>query len=83
MTAASRQDIISWLHEGKKKGATHVVIVCDTYSWSDYPVYVMPDGDARKIAEANNGPNMTKLMEVYKLADDWETQLNQRRVFNY
>ena len=56
-----------WLEKAKEKGATHVVVVCDTFDWSYYPVYVMPGEDARKIADANNGPNMTKLMEVYNM----------------
>jgi hypothetical protein len=79
----TRDDIIDWFHEGQAKGATHVLVVCNTSDWSDYPVFVMPGEDARKRAEENNGPNMTKLMEIYKLSDDWQTQLDQRRCFNY
>ena len=81
--ATTREDITGWLHRGQEKGASHVLVVCDTFDWSDYPVFVMPGQDVRKAAEENNGPNMTKLMEVYKLEDDWETQLNQHRSFNY
>jgi hypothetical protein len=79
----TREDITSWLHRGREKGATHVLVVCDTFDWSDYPVFVMPGEDARAIADKNNGPNMTKLMEVYKLDMDWHTQLSERRSFNY
>jgi hypothetical protein len=81
--ATTREDIIDWLHQGREKKATHVLVVCDTFDWTDYPVFVMSGEDARKRAEENNGPNMTKLMEVYKLSDDWQTQLDQRRCFNY
>lgn len=80
---ATREDIIRWLHRGQEKGATHMLVVCDTFDWSDFPVYVMPGQDARKEADSRNGPNMTKLMEVYKLSDDWQTQLDQHRCFNY
>lgn len=79
----SRDDITQWLHQGQAKGATHMIVVCDTFDWSDYPVFVMPGQDARQIAKQNDGPNMTKLMEVYKLSDDWQTQLDQRRCHNY
>mgnify|MGYP001616146981 CR=1 FL=1 len=79
----TREDIIGWLHRGHEKGATHMLIVCDTFDWSDYPIFVMPGQDARKLADANNGPNMTKLMEIYKLSMDWASQLNERRSFNY
>lgn len=81
--AASREDIKRWLETAKEKGATHVVVVCDTFDWDDYPVYVMPGEDARKIAEANNGPNMTKLMEVYNMAMPVDQQMSAHRVFNY
>lgn len=81
--ATTRKDIIAWLHEGQEKKATHMLVVCDTFDWDDYPVYVMPGEDAKAVAERNNGPNMTKLMEVYKLADDWQSQLDQRRCFNF
>ncbi len=79
----TREDITGWLHRGQEKGATHMLVVCDTFDWSDYPVFIMLGQDARKLADANNGPNMTKLMEVYKLSMDWATQLNERRSFNY
>lgn len=38
---ATTQDIIrDWLMRGKRNGATHVIIVCDTFEYSYYPVYV-------------------------------------------
>lgn len=63
-------------------GATHMIVVCDTYDWEDYPVYVSPDQDVHKIAAGHNG-NMQRVMEVYKLSMDMNAQLNQHRVFNY
>jgi len=81
--AATRQDIERWIRVGQEKGATHVIIVCDTFDYEDYPVYVMPGEDARKIANKNNGPNMTKLMEVYNLAMDVDAQLKQYRAMNF
>lgn len=81
--ATTRDDIRGWLHRGKEKGATHMLVVCDAFDYGDYPVFVMPGQDAKKVADENNGPNMTKLMEVYKLSEDWERQLNALRSFNY
>ena len=40
--AATRKDIKTWFVEGKEKGATHMIIVCDSFSYEDYPVFVMP-----------------------------------------
>ena len=79
----TQQEIRQWLERGKAKGASHMLVVCDTFDWSDYPVFVMPHENARDRADENNGPNMTKLMEVYKIGDDWDEQLGQYRCFNY
>lgn len=85
--AASKADIVRWVREGaKKKDATHVLIVCDTFDYEDYPVYVVKGQDVRKVAQENNGPNMTRLMEVYSLTD--KHTLDEQfavtgRVFNY
>jgi hypothetical protein len=81
--AASKEDIRRWLTEGKAMGATHVVVVCDTFDWDDYPVFVMPGEDAKAVHGKYNGKDMQQVMEVYNLAVDLETQLSQRRVFNF
>lgn len=85
--AATLEDIKRWVKEGKrKKDCTHVLIVCDTFDYEDYPVYVMKGQDVRKVAQENNGANMTRLMEVYSLTEKHtiEEQFKQAgRVFNY
>ena len=78
----TQDDIRCWLKRAPE-GATHMLVVCDTSDWSDYPKYIMPDQDAREIARDNNGPNMTKLMEVYNLSMDLEPQITSHRAFNY
>lgn len=81
--ATTKGDIERWLQRGKVLKATHVIIVTDTYDHSDYPVYITSEQDAREIYKQHNGPNMQRVMEVYKLDMDWETQLNQHRAFNF
>ena len=81
--ATSKEAIRHWLKEGKKNGATHVIIVCDTFDYEDYPVYVEPGQDVRKVAEEFNGKNMQKIMEVYSLKLDIEAQLKEYRAFNW
>ena len=85
--AATREDIVRWVQEGAKTpDATHVLIVCDCYDYEDYPVVVVRGQDVRVVAAANNGPNMTKLMEVYSLTlnHTLEEQFAAGgRVFNY
>ena len=80
----SRQEIDKWFDEGIAQGATHMLVVCDTYDHDDYPVYVMPGQDPRKRAEPRMLGEMQRLMEVYKLDPIKKVeQLNARRVFNY
>ncbi len=80
--ATSQEDIKGWLDEAKEKGAHHMIVVCDTFSYDDYPVYVLP-GQATRIIMANyDGLNMQKIMEVYSLKMDIQAQLKQHRAFN-
>jgi hypothetical protein len=79
----SKADIKGWLTRGRDKGATHVIVACDTFDWDDYPVFVMPGQDAREIAKGYDGLNMQRLMEVYHLGMPDEEQLSRFRVMNF
>lgn len=88
--AASRQDIQRWLEEGRSKGATHMLVVCDTFDYDDYPVYVYEEGkgpsmsftDVNKAFKRYNGPNMQKVMEVYSYALPLMSQLDEHRAMH-
>lgn len=41
--SCTQEEIRAWLLEGKAQGATHTIIVCDTFDYEDYPVHVMPE----------------------------------------
>lgn len=79
----TREDIREWLVEGRRRGMTHCVVVVDTFDYGDYPVYVKPDQDVRKVFEEYNGPNMQRVVEVYALHLNWDEQLNERRAFHF
>ena len=79
----SRAEIQAWFEEGKSKGATHMIVVCDTFDHEDYPVFVKPGEDVRERQKAYDGREMQRIMEVYKLGDDMAEQLNRGRCFNY
>jgi hypothetical protein len=82
--AATKQDIRRWLTVDVPDKATHMAVVCDTYDWDDYPVYVMEGEDPHKRLEGYaKGENMAKLMEVYNLSMDIEKQMAEHRAFNY
>ena len=76
--ATTRSDIRQWLKESKECH-THMLIVCDTFDYEDYPIYVAKAEDVQaKIAEYHKR-NMQKVMEVYDLSKDIEPQLLERR----
>lgn len=81
--AATRDEIERWFEQGLVDNATHMIVVCDTYDWEDYPVYVMPGQNPREVAEEYGGKGMRKIMEVYSLKMDMEKQLNEHRAFHY
>ena len=78
----SKESIKQWLSR-TEKGQTRMIVFCDTYDHSDYPVYVNEDEDVKEIIKKRDGRNMCQLMEVYNLSMDIEKQLDEHRAFNY
>jgi hypothetical protein len=79
MSHSSEREIGEWFDRGKKSGATHMLVVCDTFDWEDFPVYVMPSEDAQKKYDSFHGQNMTKVMEVYAMHLPKDAQLAEFR----
>lgn len=55
-----------WLKEGKLKGAKYLIVVCDTFDYSDYPVYAFSEAEKDREVAAHTG-NMQRVMETIKL----------------
>lgn len=83
MMAATRKEIREWFLEGKKKKATHLIVVCDSFSYEDYPVFVSKEEDVHKVFEEYNDKDMQKVMEVYNLSLGLEEQMKEHRAFNF
>lgn len=79
----SKETIRGWLQEAQRKGATHVIVVCDTFDHEDYPVSVMPNEDVHTVHAKHDGPNMQRVMEVYAMHLDLEAQLVEHRAFHF
>ena len=79
--AASRAEIEEWFDVGKAGGATHMIVVCDTFDWEDYPVYVTEYQDVNEMVPKYQ-TNMQKVMEVYNLSMDKAEQMAEDRAFN-
>lgn len=62
-----------------------MIVVCDSFDYEDYPVYVKKGEDVRaKHKEYIDGKHsMQRVMEVYSLNQDKEKQLNEHRAFNF
>jgi protoheme ferro-lyase len=79
----TQQEIRNWLEKTREKKATHMIVVCDSFSHEDYPVYVTKKQDVREIFREYDGKNMQRVMEVYSFKKDLETQLNEPRAFHF
>lgn len=82
----TRDEIRGWLDEGVAKGATHVLVVSDTFSYDNYPVFVMKGQDVKVVKAEHNSEyrrDMQQVMEIYNLSLDLESQLGERMAWNY
>ena len=79
----TKAEIKTWFEDGEGIAATHMIVMCDTFDYEDYPIYVLPGEDAKAIAEFKNGSNMQRVMEVYNLSLPMQSQLDERFCFNY
>ncbi|MFA5987212.1 MAG: hypothetical protein WC797_00990 [Candidatus Paceibacterota bacterium] len=81
--ATTQNMIREWFIRGKKMHATHLIVVCDTFEWEDYPVFVTKKQNVHEVYTEHNGSNMQKVMEVYNLSMDMEKQLAEHRAFHF
>lgn len=51
------QDIKGWIARAQAGGATHMIVVCDTYDHDDFPVFVSADEDVREVEARMLRPN--------------------------
>lgn len=80
----TKAEISRWFDEGVAQGATHMAVVCDTFDYCDYPTYITePDANKAKDLISAKNQNMQRVMEVYNLTMDKDTQLAEHRAFNY
>lgn len=80
--AATKEDIREWLNKGYEDGFTHMIVACDTFDHSDYPVFVHESEDVKERVEKVRAQEMTRVMEVYSYDMDLEQQLNEKRAYN-
>jgi hypothetical protein len=78
--AATKNQINDWVNKGKENKCTHVIIAVDTWDHEDYPIYVTSEKNIHtEISKFERSKN--RIMEIYKMSEDLEMQLNQYRSY--
>jgi hypothetical protein len=77
----SKEDIRAWLERGKGV-ASHLIVVCDTFSYEDYPSWVYPDQSVLEQITKYQNAGMQRVMEVYSYELPLEEQLNENRAWH-
>ena len=71
----SKSMIRTWLKREKAAEADYMFIVCDTFDYENYPVYVSKE-KFKENYDRYNGRNKQKIIEIYDLHKDIDEQLN-------
>lgn len=74
----TQEDIARWLRNAPD-GSSHMLVVCDTYDYEDYPVYVKGREEYESKFPLDS---MQRLMEVYDLGVSHKDQLNEHRAMH-
>lgn len=64
---ANYDEVQGWKVRAREMGATHIISVCDTFDWDDYPVFVMPGEDVNEKKKQFTG-NMQKINEIIEIS---------------
>jgi hypothetical protein len=71
----TKAEIREWLEKGLEQGDSHVIVACDTFDHSDYPIYIHHGTNPKTYPLGE----MQRAMECYCLALPIEDQLNESR----
>ena len=84
MIAAGKEEIRQWFLNGLEEKYKYMIIVFDMMDTDDpdCPYYSFDEDNARRIIREFNDDPMCKVMEVYDLTADMESQLSEKRAWN-
>ena len=86
---ATRQDIEWWVKSAQNKGASHVIIVHDTFDNDNFPLYIMPGEDPREVFNEKYIKDRKPCEaayaadECYDLSLNIQEQLQERRAHHW
>lgn len=78
----SKQEIIEGFNNGIKAGATHMLIVWDTYDFEDtynFIFYSYPGEDVNELIKYYDAPGFYRVSAVFAMHLDFDQQLNDNR----
>lgn len=77
--------IEKWFNNGvnNPEKPSHLIVVCDTFDYSNYPIYVFEGQNVRDEVNKIDRKDMSKVMEVYNLKESRDIQINNPNCFNY
>lgn len=75
----TRAVIAAWFDEGVARSASHMLVVCDTFNYENFPIYVETAGKVcDRVHEVEHGETkMLRLVEIYDLCADRDAQLGE------
>lgn len=76
----TRAEIAEWFDRGVAQGATHLIVVCDTFNYEDYPAFATGAKDVHEKYAHYDKQNMQRIVEVYDLHADKQEQMAASRV---
>jgi len=62
--AATGKDVDFWIKMAKKDKMKYIISVCDTFDYSDYPVYCKDDKELKKKEKQYRNENMQRINEI-------------------
>lgn len=76
------RELSKWFDDGIEQEAKYMLVIYDSVTYTDYPIYVSAEEDVRDIVNKFRLSPMQRIMEVYNLEIDKSTQLKEERTFN-
>jgi len=79
----SKEYLKDRLYSGKGKGYSHMVVVCDSWDYTDFVVYVKESENFDDRLKKYRGlETLYRIMEIYNYSMDLDYQLNEYRAFH-
>jgi len=78
----SKYEINQMLKRAKQQNAKYMIVVCDNYDFSDFPVFVKSKKELEETLQEYAIKRDYKIMEVYDMSMDLNKQLNEEKAWH-